>query len=394
MKLAFQIARRFLSSAKKQTIVIILGIAVGVSVQVFIGSLISGLQKDLVNTAIGSTSQITVTNKDDKLLIDNYEVVINEIKNTSDELIYVTPTATRGGGSLIKDSSRKELLLRGFDITEANNIYKFTNKERLISGCLPEQTNEVMLGIGFKNAYEKNNINLELGSTITYEYTPLDSIDLVIVGFFDLGVNQVNELWGITPLETVFLINGTQSISSVEMQVKDEFLADSIALELDQVLSSRDLVTTNWKIEQASLLSGLQGQSISSLMIQVFVIISVVLGIASVLAITVMQKSKQIGILKAMGLTNKDSALVFLFEGMILGVFGAVVGVLLGLGLLYSFTTFAVDQTTGQPVVPINIEPSFIVLSAFIAFFASTLSALFPAIRSSKMTVIEVIRNA
>ena len=83
-----------------------------------------------------------------------------------------------------------------------------------------------------------------------------------------------------------------------------------------------------------------------------------------------------------------------MFEGAILGVFGAIVGVLFGVGLSLSFVTFAIDSTTGDPVVPLNIEPGFIALSAGIALFASILSALLPAIRSSKMTVIEVIRNA
>lgn len=393
MKLAFEIARRFLASAKKQTLVIILGIAVGVSVQVFIGSLISGLQKDLINTAIGSTSQITVKNKDDKLFIDNYEMVLDDIKSSSKELVNVTPTVNRGG-IFTKNTISKEVLLRGFEVETANQIYGFTNKEKLVEGRLPASDNEVMLGIGFKNTYLKNNVSLNLNDTISFEVSPGDSIDLTVVGYFDLGISQVNELWGITNLTTVQNIYGVNQISSIEMQLKDVLLADVVALSLDELLVSKELLTTNWKVEQASLLSGIQGQSISSYMIQVFVIISVVLGIASVLAITVMQKSRQIGILKAMGLTDKDSLLVFLFEGMILGVFGAITGVLLGLGLLYSFTTFAVDQTTGNPVVPINIEASFIVLSAFIAFFASTLSALFPAIRSSKLTVIEVIRNA
>ncbi|HKL61084.1 MAG TPA: FtsX-like permease family protein [Acholeplasma sp.] len=393
MKLAFEIARRFLASAKKQTLVIILGIAVGVSVQVFIGSLISGLQKDLINTAIGSTSQITVKNKDDKLFIDNYEVVLDDIKSSSKELVNVTPTVNRGG-IFTKNTISKEVLLRGFEVETANLIYGFTNKEKLVEGRLPASDNEVMLGIGFKNTYLKNNVSLNLNDTISFEVSPGNSIDLTVVGYFDLGISQVNELWGITNLTTVQNIYGVNQISSIEMQLKDVLLADVVALSLDELLVSKELLTTNWKVEQASLLSGIQGQSISSYMIQVFVIISVVLGIASVLAITVMQKSRQIGILKAMGLTDKDSLLVFLFEGMILGVFGAITGVLLGLGLLYSFTTFAVDQTTGNPVVPINIEASFIVLSAFIAFFASTLSALFPAIRSSKLTVIEVIRNA
>jgi lipoprotein-releasing system permease protein len=177
------------------------------------------------------------------------------------------------------------------------------------------------------------------------------------------------------------------------MQVSDPFLAQELAAQIKNELGDSYEIT-NWMDEQASLLSGLQGQSISSLMIQVFVIVAVVLGISSTLAITVLQKSKQIGILKAMGLTDKDASFVFLSEGAILGVFGAIVGIILGVGLSVMFVTFAIDQTTGEPVVPLNIDPGFIVLSAFIALFASILSALLPARRSSKMTVIEVIRNA
>jgi lipoprotein-releasing system permease protein len=146
-------------------------------------------------------------------------------------------------------------------------------------------------------------------------------------------------------------------------------------------------------VENESLLSGLQGQSISSLMIQVFVIISVVLGISSTLAITVMQKSRQIGIMKAMGIKDRDASFVFLSEGFILGIFGAVGGVLLGLGLSYAFTTFALNSD-GTPVVPLFIDPGFITLSGGIALIASILASLTPAIKSSKLTVIEVIRNA
>jgi lipoprotein-releasing system permease protein len=106
-----------------------------------------------------------------------------------------------------------------------------------------------------------------------------------------------------------------------------------------------------------------------------------------------MQKSKQIGIMKAMGILDSDASKVFLFEGFILGIFGAIGGVLFGLGLSYAFTTFALNPD-GTPVVPLTIEAPFIFLSAMIALIASTLAALTPAIKSSKLTVIEVIRNA
>jgi len=82
-----------------------------------------------------------------------------------------------------------------------------------------------------------------------------------------------------------------------------------------------------------------------------------------------------------------------LFEGLILGLFGAVAGVLLGLGLSYAFTTFAVNDL-GEPVVPLYIDFGFIALSALIAILASAGAALIPARKSAKLSVIEVIRNA
>lgn len=128
-------------------------------------------------------------------------------------------------------------------------------------------------------------------------------------------------------------------------------------------------------------------------MIQVFVMISVLLGIASILAITVVQKSKQIGILKAMGIKDKDSSLIFLFRGLLLGVLGAILGVALGLLLAFTFTKFALNPD-GTPVVPLFIDPMFITFSAVIAVAASVIAALIPARNSSKLSPIEVIRNA
>ena len=125
----------------------------------------------------------------------------------------------------------------------------------------------------------------------------------------------------------------------------------------------------------------------------IVVIISVVLGIASTLAITVMQKSRQLGILKAMGLTDRNASKVFVSEGMFLGIFGAIVGVLLGIGLLFAFSQFALNPD-GTPLIPITINPGFIALSAGIALVACMIASLIPAIKSSKLTVIEVIRNA
>ena len=386
MRLAIQIAWRFLSSAKRQTLVIILGISVGVSVQVFIGSLISGLQESLVDSTIGSSSHITVlSNNEDDLFISDYQAVMDDIDSNNDQITVLSP-AVDLGGILEKGELKKEVFFRGFNFTEANQIYKFDDK--LTEGSsMPDALNEIILGKTLQT-----DLDLSIGDTIDIEINGAYRT-LTVVGFFDFNVAVINKTWGIGTLETLQDVIGSNQVTSIEMQIKEVFDAEALALTLDENLSSNDLFTKNWMTENQELLSGLSGQSISSLMIQVFVIISVVLGISSVLAITVMQKSKQIGILKAMGIQDRDASLVFLSEGFILGIFGAIGGVLLGLGLSYSFTTFALNPD-GTPVVPLNIDGGFIFLSGMIALVASTLASLIPAIKSSKLTVIEVIRNA
>ena len=383
MKLAFQIAWRFLMSAKRQTLVIILGISVGVSVQVFIGSLISGLQNSLVDTTIGSSSHVSVVDQEGAL-ISNYTSVQQNMETQSDLFSVTTPVFDLPG-ILEKDEDKTEILYRGLVFDSANQIYKFD--EKLVSGRLPQANYEVALGIAIKEE-----LNLNLGDTIAIEIIG-QMKTLTIVGFFDLSVAQLNRSWGVGTIETMQDITGQVGATKIESQLIKPFEAENVSLILDSTFSNQGLKTLNWMVENESLLSGLQGQSISSLMIQIFVIISVVLGISSTLAITVMQKSRQIGIMKAMGIKDRDASFVFLSEGFILGIFGAIGGVLLGLGLSYAFTTFALNAD-GTPVVPLFIDPGFIALSGGIALIASTIAALTPAIKSSKLTVIEVIRNA
>lgn len=387
MKLALNIAVRFLKSGKLQTLFIILGIGVGVSVQVFIGALISGLQKDLVNTTIGNASQITITSSDE-LPFSNYDALIDDILNADKRLVVATPNLNVAG-TLLSDTNTAPVLVRGFELASANEIYDYESK--LVSGRMPQNDQEIILG-----NYFIDELGLNLNDVLTIEIPTLTDKQLTVVGFYDFEVKQINELWAVANLSTVqSLKETTDVVDQIETQIKDTNYFDAQAIApiiLDAI--GTEFVASDWMSNNASLLSGLQGQSISSLMIQVFVLISVVLGIASILAIIVLQKSKQIGILKAMGIKNTDASLIFLFEGLILGIFGAITGVLLGLFLLISFQTFAIDQATGDPVIPLFIDYGFIAISALIAIGVATLAALIPARKSSKLSVIEVIRNA
>ena len=386
MKLSTGIALRFLKSNKTQTVVIILGIGIGVAVQIFIGSLILGLQASLVDKTIGNSSQITVTDVKDNELMKADSAVINSIQQTDNRIKYVSPVLDTV--AFLDGDTASSVVIRGFEISKADKIYDFSSY--LTEGRLPKTKGEFMIGSALQ---EKN--GLSIGDKINFVTTDKRTVSGKIVGFFDLKVAQINESWCVTTLSTAQKISmAPNKISSIEIQVnrKDVFDADIIASAISKNLGSKNYTVQNWKAQNEQLLSGLQGQSISSLMIQVFVMLSVLLGIASVLAITVMQKSRQIGILKAMGIKNRTASLVFMTEGFILGVFGAIVGVGFGIGLSAAFTAFA-RNADGTPVVPLSFSPNFILLSACVAVLACVLASLIPARKSAKLDPIDIIRN-
>lgn len=387
MKLGFRIATRFLKSNIGQTVLIILGIAIGVSVQIFIGSLIQGLQKGLVEKTIGNSSQITVSSENKDKKIYDYDALMDTIRS-SDPAIEDVSASADYPAFLEYGENSQSLLVRGFELEQADGIYNIL--DRIEEGTYPKNANEIILGVDLIEEY-----GIRINDEISIITTDQKIATCKVVGFFDLKVSSLNNSWGITTLPTVQdIFDAKDSVTQIEIQVNEDsvFLADEIATRIEASINQEDLKVENWKVQNEQLLSGLQGQSISSIMIQVFVMISVVLGIASVLAITVLQKSKQIGILKAMGIRNATTSYIFLFEGLILGFFGALLGILLGLGLSFSFTKFALNPD-GTPVIDLYINNSFILLSGVIATVASVLAAFLPAIRSSKLNPIDIIRN-
>ena len=383
MKLAWNIALRFLKSSRGQTLLIIVGIAIGVSVQIFIGSLIDGLQVSLIDTTIGSSSHITIVPEDKENYFKDDDALIKDLDKNKD--LNIVSRSLDSSAFLTLDAETYPVLFRGMDFSDANKIYKFD--EKLEEGSIPSKDGEVMLG---KELVE--DLGLKVGDTLDM-VTPAGTMEEVeLSGIYDLKVKAINNSWAISTIETSGAIFDKKgSLSSIETQVEDVFNADKIAENIEKDLDKR-LTTQNWKVENEQLLSGLAGQSASSYMIQVFVLLAVLLGIASVLAISVVQKSRQIGILKAMGIKNKDASLIFLFQGLILGSIGSLLGTALGLSLTYIFSNF-VKNPDGTPLVPFYLDYTFVGVSIIVAIVASTLSALIPARKSSKLDPIEVIKN-
>lgn len=387
MNLSFKIAVRFLKSSKGQTFLIAIGIAIGVSVQIFIGSLIQGLQKSLIDKTIGNSSQITIISSKDDKTIENFEEKVSQI-SASDSRIEKIAAAADSPAFMKYSDKTAPIIIRGLNLEEEKDLYNI--KSKIYEGNLPKNLYEILIG---KNLKEE--LKLNIGEKISLITPSGKTKDSIVTGFYDLKISNINKSWVITNLKTAQDIFGfNNKVTSIEMQLnsKDVFKADEIAVKIGEKLSDNSIKVENWKDQNEELLSGLNGQSVSSLMIQVFVLISVTLGIASVLAITVVQKSKQIGILKAMGIKDRDASKIFLYEGFLLGVAGALLGIILGIALMLIFTKFALNPD-GTPVIPLYLDYKFIVISGAIAVISASIAALIPARSSSKLEPIEVIKN-
>lgn len=398
----WKVAWRFLISGRGQTFLILLGIIVGVGVQVFLGSLIGGLQTNLIEQTVGSSPHITIEERAPApRLIDGRE--------TSSRIItFDGRTPTLAGWQNLEEEIRKEGLvtavsptlvesafvargqktlpvqIRGVDLAKADGIYQIS--DRLVSGEALLSGNGILLG---RDLAEE--LALNVGDSLVIRRAEGERDRFEIRGVFDLGTQTLNRTWILMafPRARAFLQAG-DGINALEIQVSDVFAANTLADQWEA--SFADINVDSWQRTNAQLLTALNSQSSSSLMIQFFVLVAVTLGISSVLAVSVVQRSKQIGILKAMGVRTNRIGRIFLFQGMILGSLGALLGVAAGTGLSQAFVFFVRDEL-GRPLFPIEPDPAFMLVSAVIATAAGMLAALIPARNSAKLSPIEVIRN-
>jgi lipoprotein-releasing system permease protein len=332
---------------------------------------------------IGNSSHITVVSDSDvNTQIENYDKIIDKLEDF-DELTAVSvaqdsPALTNASG---KTTS---IFVRGFELDDAEGIYEL--KERIIEGDLPEGDMEVMIGKEFSDELE-----LEVGDDLYIQVAAKGiNEEVEVVGIYDFNVAAINELWVITNLDSAqdIFVGGNDTATSIETQVLRDivFEADEIAAEIEDEIDDKDIAVINWIDQNEDLQSGLQAQSTSSYMIQAFAIISVVIAISSILSITVLQKSRQLGILKAMGINDKDAAKIFLFEGLFFGLGGAIGGILIGIFLLFGFSF-------SSSVIVITIDPVFLIVSASIVISAALIASLSPAIKSRKLDPIDIIRG-
>jgi lipoprotein-releasing system permease protein len=148
----------------------------------------------------------------------------------------------------------------------------------------------------------------------------------------------------------------------------------------------------SWIKTNAQFFSAMRAQVNTNTLIRVFVGLSVACGIAAVLVVSVIQRSKDIGILRAMGARRGQILRVFLIQGGLLGFLGSLIGSALGLGALIWWHSLA-RQADGKELFPLIVDPSLLIGAALIATLVGVLAAASPAVRAARLDPVAAIRG-
>ncbi|MGP5173756.1 ABC transporter permease [Psychrobacter immobilis] len=408
------IAISFLREGRVQSLMITLGVAIGVAVIIFITALIQGLQTNLIESTLGSQAHIRLVAPDEVNLIapsaDTLQLIqedkrpqrlrsINnwqQITDTLDQLPLLTAVSPNvsGPGFVRRGEALESVILVGTDLARYQNIIPLD--EYLISGELRVGADNVLIGselakdlgveVGSKlrldtgqDSSPSNNLSNNLSSNISS-----NSAVVNIAGIFELGVRELDARYVYLDLKQAqSLLNLPGGITVIDLTVEDIFEAEEIAAQVGRLTS---LQAESWIETNAQLLSGLTAQSLSSNMIVVFVAISVAFGIASVLSVSVVQRTREIGILRAMGATRQQILRIFLIQGAIFGLLGSIVGSGVSYILVWSFNTFGPDIFT----IPISINLILVTMS--LATLTGVIAAAIPARRAAALDPVVAIR--
>jgi lipoprotein-releasing system permease protein len=370
--LSLSIAARFLRSSLGQTMLIIAGIGVGIAVVIFVGSLITSLQADLIDSTVGSRPHVTLLPEGEGTL----SASLAESARRQPEVTAAIPVRRMSVIYTQGDDSAALSVTAGTP-DDLDAVYELG--EAIVEGEFSLDPGEILVGTDFSER-----TGVAPGGTLTLVLPDGSTGEYTVAGVFDLGSSAANErLAFLDPASAASALGQSEDeYSAIEIQVNDVFASTEVA----DRLAGDGVTVIDWQDENEELLSGLAAQSGSSFMIQAFVLVAVALGIASTLAISAVQKNRQIGILKAMGMTDGAAGRIFLLQAAILGVAGVVAGIALGYLLIWGFS-FAPVEFSVRP------SPTLILVSAAIGILVALLSSIIPSRSTSRLDPIEVIQS-
>ena len=405
------VAIRFLREGRLQTVFIVSGVAIGVAVIVFMSALLAGLQANFIRRVLSAQSHIQLLPAKEVTRplravpeprqalpaevegaivqpplqrlkgIDQWQAVAAQIGAMPD--VRVVAPAAGGSALAVRGSVSRAITVAGIEPALYFQIVDLEDK--IVRGSSRLTGTDILIGTELAS-----DLGVDVGDKLRVAAANGAVVALTITGVFDLGSKGANLRSTFVALHTAQSLLGLPGgVTSLEVTVRDVYAAERIA---QRITAATGVEADSWIKTSAQFFAAVSAQTTANTAIRFFVGLSVAFGIASVLVVSVVQKSREIGILRAMGIARGQILRVFLLQGGLLGFGGSLVGSAIGATALVAWQRLA-RNADGTPMFPLTLEPDLFALALALATLTGLLAAVAPALRAARMDPVVAIRG-
>ena len=399
------VAIRFLKEGKIQTAFIVIGISIGVAVIIFMSALLTGLQSNFVNRVLTGQAHIQLSaHKEFVRPLQTHQDGVTEAANVQAPLqrfrsmdqwqnlslqvgqmpeVKVVSPAVSGSALVMRGDASRSVTVVGMVPHLYFQIVPLTDK--IILGKSTLSGDEIFIGTELAS-----DLGVSVGDKLRMSTASGVVNTLTVAAIFDLGNKGANSRSTYVALRTAQSFFGlTGGASLLDVTVHDVYAAEKIARSIE---SMTGLQADSWIKTNEQFFTAVRAQTTANSAIRFFVALSVGFGIASVLVVSVVQRSREIGILRAMGITRGQVLRVFLLQGGLLGFGGALLGAGIGGFALYLWQRF-MRNADGSIMFPMVLDTALLVQTLVLATITGFISAFAPALRAASLDPVVAIRG-
>jgi len=404
MGFEWSVALRFLREGGMQTLLIVAGTTIGIAVIVFITGFLGDLQRDLIKRTLGVQAHIVVrpaeevarplrdapaavtqipqiqTRAQRLRSVEQWQSLVPVLADTPG-IRAVSPVAA-GPGIIARGDASKTVTITGIILAPFVAVTRLN--EKIVAGDLRVDPGDVLMGVDLAR-----DLGVGIGDKVRLSTPTSPGYAYQVRGIYNLGARNLNRAGVYVGLATAQALHALPGgVSSIELAVDDLFGAPKLASRLGHAMPHE---VESWTQANPQLLAALSNQTIMTLLVRFFLALVVAIGVSSVLVVAVVQKTKEIGILRAMGASRGRILRVFLLQGALIGASSAVLGSLCGYALT-SVMSGILRASDGTRIFVARLEPDLYFYTFIVAAMLGVVAAAMPARRASKLDPAMAIR--
>lgn len=383
------IAMKHMIERRKQSIIAMSGVAIGVTVLIVALGISNGLDKNMIQNILSMTTHIKISNS--SIAIENYNEVAKKINNVDGVISAMPQYSTQG---IVKFTGEKGVYVSGVMIQgvreeDALNVMELNKKITLGKADFNNLTG-VVIG---------KELMLQLGANIGDKIKVISSenkdIEFTITGAFQSGFYDYDSAMVLIPLRAVQIMCDSEDIvTEINVKLKDIYSADKSVEKIKKVIGE-GYTTKTWGEANKNLLDALTLEKSVMLLLLSLIVVIACFVVGVILNTIVREKTRDIGIMRSMGFSSINIMNIFMIEGTILGFIGIVSGVILSAILIYILENYSMQlplEIYYLDKLPFEISLKEIGIISGVTFVIILVSSVFPAYRAARLKPVEALK--